>query len=409
MGKHLLFGIFGIGSSISDYLIEMSLIIDGFIYWAVSIVYELFCLISKVQLFGKEEINAITSRIYIVLGIAMLFVFAYNIIVLIANPDDLSSKSDKSLPSLVKNMIISLVLLPLLPTIFTYLATIQNNILDSNVIGKLVLGTATFTGSSGSIESMGTEVAINIFTAFYHPIDGNNNSLTYNECLADTSLSKSCGTYVGAMGQALTSSNIRNLSNDSQLMSTTQKGNGGMEYYYILSTAAGVIALYLFCSFTLDVGVRVAKLGVLELIAPIPVVSRITKPKGGTFDKWLTEISKTYLSIFERLAIIYFAVYAITLVPKMLEKIWDNNGSGILRYMACAILILGILKFAKDAPKLLENIFNMEHVDIGIKKKIGDTPIVGKPLVKGYDKANAFAKNTASKARGYVSGAAGGD
>ena len=33
----------------------------------------------------------------------------------------------------------------------------------------------------------------------------------------------------------------------------------------------------------------------------------------------------------------------------MLEKIWYNGGSGILRYMASAILILGILKFAKDA------------------------------------------------------------
>jgi hypothetical protein len=44
----------------------------------------------------------------------------------------------------------------------------------------------------------------------------------------------------------------------------------------------------------------------------------------------------------------------------------------VLRLLANIILILGILKFAKDGPKMAEELFAMEHVETSIKKKLDD-------------------------------------
>lgn len=410
---------FGIADWIENAFYGICLMIDTMIYWAIAMVYRVFYLVSQASLFGDAELKAITDRVYVLLGVAMLFVFAYNILVLITNPDNMASKDDKSLTSIAKNLIISIVLLTFLPTAFKYLQVAQNSIMSSNVIGNIILGGNAVNANSTTtynIKDAGTSTALTILNAFYHPVI-EDEAYSFNDCeqIMDEANSGVCKEYVIAMTQASELSQIRPVTFNTTLQDSIADGN--MEYYWIISTVAGCIAVYFFFSFALDVGVRVAKLGFLELIAPIPVALRITKPKGGTFDRWLDEFKKTYLQIFMRLAVIFFAMYAISLVPDLLSRLWQSGdgsltgvGGGLIKLVSTVVVILGILKFAKDAPKLAEDIFKVEHVELNIGKKIGSNEYAMRGASAIGSSVGSMASGIANGQgfRGKVIGAAGG-
>ena len=150
-----------------------------------------------------------------------------------------------------------------------------------------------------------------------------------------------------------------------------------MEYNWILSTVAGIVALWMFISFALDVGVRVGKIAFYELISPIPVMMRIL-PNDKMYDKWLKGFISAYISLFIRLIIIYFCMYAITLVPDIVSNLWASypGESPMLLLLAQVVIILGILLFAKDAPKLISDLFGGSgDLKFGIRKKLTDNPI----------------------------------
>ena len=115
----------------------LMLIICNCIYVVITWLYQVFMAVAKVNLFSPEIFRELTSRMYIVIAIAMLFIFAYNIILMIINPDD--RKSTGQATKLVKETVISFVLIILLPTIFNWLYVFQNNILDSQIIGTIIL------------------------------------------------------------------------------------------------------------------------------------------------------------------------------------------------------------------------------------------------------------------------------
>ena len=387
-----------VASWLSDILNRVCLWIDGLIYYFVALIYKVFYLVSKANLFGDSELKVITDRVFVVLGVAMLFVFAYNILILITNPDNIGGKDDKSLSSLAKNMIISIVLLTLLPTIFNYMQRIQNGVIESNVIGNMILGGWTDGDADYSISEAGTNTALTILGAFFHPIvDGE--AVDVNWCSralyeGTQGPDDVCGEYVASYLQAEETSRIRALTSNDVLIGWIYDDK--MEYLAILSWIAGYYAIKLFLSFAMDVGVRVARLGLLQLMAPIPVVLRITKPKGGVFDRWYKEVAKEYFGIFVRLAVIFFTMYVITLIPGVISGIFNGgftsvggglvgNGFGIVQILSTAILILGVLQFAKDAPGMIKDLFNMAQFNIktGIKNKIGENEYAMRGMTGG--------------------------
>lgn len=157
-----------------------------------------------------------------------------------------------------------------------------------------------------------------------------------------------------------------------------------MKYLYIISTICGIVALLMFVSYVIDIGIRVAKMAFLQIIAPIPIMAYITKPSGGIFSKWLDNLIKTYLSLFMRLITIYFAMFLINILASSMGNNTGgvfgdtSNVSVIIKLFGYLVLILGVLLFAKDAPKLLENLLGTTFGDGG-----GFSPkAIGKNLVE---------------------------
>ena len=355
-----------IGNWVSNAFYGILLTIDYVIYLAINICYQLFEVVSKVEVFSTENVGVISRRIYTIIGIVMLFVFAYNIILAIVDPDSLS-KGEKSVKNIVQNTIISIVLVTLFPLICEYMQIFQNHIIENNTIGNLIMGsTASDSGENGQTKGA-LNVSVTIFTAFYHPIDENKEPVTLTEC--ESSSVKLCSRYKEMADNAKNGiGGLWNFMHDEDLKDGIYDDD--MEYLFPLSTIAGVVAAYLFLSFSLDLGVRAAKLGALKLIAPIPIFLRITKPKGGQFDKWFSEFTKTYLQVFERIVIINFAMLLISFVSDI--NIFASGGGLFINVIATVVVILGILKFAKDAPKLIEDIFSVKIPQMSLKKKIND-------------------------------------
>lgn len=355
-----------IGNWVSNAFYGILLTIDYVIYLAINICYQLFEVVSKVEVFSTENVGVISRRIYTIIGIVMLFVFAYNIILAIVDPDSLS-KGEKSVKNIVQNTIISIVLVTLFPLMCEYMQIFQNHIIENNTIGNLIMGsTASDSGENGQTKGA-LNVSVTIFTAFYHPIDENKEPVTLTEC--ESSSVKLCSRYKEMADNAKNGiGGLWNFMHDEDLKDGIYDDD--MEYLFPLSTIAGVVAAYLFLSFSLDLGVRAAKLGALKLIAPIPIFLRITKPKGGQFDKWFSEFTKTYLQVFERIVIINFAMLLISFVSDI--NIFASGGGIFINVIATVVVILGILKFAKDAPKLLEEIFSVKIPQMSIKKKLNE-------------------------------------
>ena len=348
--------------------INLMLLIDNVIYVFINWMYRVFMLVAKVDIFGGgAEIEAITRRVYVIVGIAMLFIFAYNLILLIINPE---GKQLGNMGKVVQRSIVSIILVTLLPLIFSYLTTIQNHVLESNVIGQIILGTSSEEDIQTTNKKAGVKAALDIFSAFYHP-----KGQTYNSCKSNSGAHELCSVYVEAFDAAYQNDDISTFVWDDDLKDGAKEDK--MEYNWIISTAAGVFALWMFVSFALDIGVRVGKMAFYELISPIPVMMRIL-PNDKMFDKWFKGITSTFISLFIRLAVIYFCMYAITLVPNVLSNMWATNGDNVvLLSLANVVVILGILKFAQEAPKLLSDLFggSGDGLKFGIASKIKDNKL----------------------------------
>lgn len=387
-----------IGNWVSNAFYGILLTIDYVIYLAINICYQLFEVVSKVEVFSTENVGVISRRIYTIIGIVMLFVFAYNIILAIVDPDSLS-KGEKSVKNIVQNTIISIVLVTLFPLICEYMQIFQNHIIENNTIGNLIMGsTASDSGENGQTKGA-LNVSVTIFTAFYHPIDENKEPVTLTEC--ESSSVKLCSRYKEMADNAKNGiGGLWNFMHDEDLKDGIYDDD--MEYLFPLSTIAGVVAAYLFLSFSLDLGVRAAKLGALKLIAPIPIFLRITKPKGGQFDKWFSEFTKTYLQVFERIVIINFAMLLISFVSDI--NIFTSGGGIFINVIATVVVILGILKFAKDAPKLIEDIFSVKIPQMSLKKKLNDNEYAKRAASLGGAAAGVIAKPFWNNGKAIVEG-----
>lgn len=132
-----------------------------------------------------------------------------------------------------------------------------------------------------------------------------------------------------------------------------------VDYKMGISTAVGVGTLYLFLMFCIDIAVRSVKLGFLQMIAPIPILSYCDPKSGkdGMFKKWTSMCVKTYLDLFIRLFALYFGIYVITLIGRFRDVATGEVVSG---WLVSIFMIIGILIFVKKLPDILKESLGLE-------------------------------------------------
>ena len=134
--------------AIWNVIYSLFLMIDGLVYKIVGWLYQLYLVISDARIFTSDTFETFLTRIYAILGVAMLFVLAYSLLQSIVDPD---KNEISGAGKIISNTIISIILIAVVPTIFNFLYYAQEIIVKDNIIGKLILGSYSTAADTLSI------------------------------------------------------------------------------------------------------------------------------------------------------------------------------------------------------------------------------------------------------------------
>ena len=131
-----------------------------------------------------------------------------------------------------------------------------------------------------------------------------------------------------------------------------------VEYKFpIISTAMAVYLIWSIVKLSIEIGVRMFKLIVLQIMAPVAIVSIIDK--GFEAKPWKAFVDtywKTWIDAFIRVASLF-------LVTAFISKFWTDRSAlfpevdGFTRYIVLLIVIFAAYRFAQLLPKFIDGIF----------------------------------------------------
>lgn len=401
-----------------DLLRTLFFFIDSIIYPLIGKVYNLLMTIANTTIFTEEVIDMFASKVYALLGIFMLFKVSFSILTYIVNPDEFADKN-KGFSKIITNIIITLTLLVTTPWIFSQAMDIQRIVLKDDIIGRIFSVGPT---SNISVDTAGDSMAYDTFSAFYY-FDTEADSQNYcsglaegadltnnNNCKSYFNNSDKYSEYVDTISISYSSKSINfYLKKNGLLNQTNSSGGYVMHYLPLISSVAGGFVCWILIMFCFDVAVRSIKLGFLRMISPIPIVSRIDPKKGmELFNKWVKNCLSTYIDLFVRLLAIHFALFVIAQIGDLdFVDIRTGVPTKVDAFVK-VFIILGALLFAKELPKLLEELLGIKmggKFTLDPRKKLGQVPLVGGMMSAG---ATMLGGAALAAGRGIANGIGGG-
>lgn len=361
--------------AIQSFLFKFLLMIDAIVYSFINWAYQIILILAKGDFLSGSNgrIEELVNRVYVIIGVVVLFLVAYSLLKHMVNPDEALKGKDTPV-KLISNVIVSIVLIALVPTIFKFAMDFQSALLNQNTLGKLILGDNTGAGdydnSSDMISNGGMTMATSVFQAFFGP----NSDKGY--CTGDPAVDNAikCEKSVSEIDINGTPydtwwSNVKNSNNLMMLTQASGKvADDKITYRFIISTVAGVFVLFVLLRYCVDIAVRLVKLAVYQIIAPLPILCRIIPQEQSKkiFSNWLKAVISTYLEVFIRLAILYFCILMMNVAIDSLKELFVkivvdwNNANPIILLLAKAFVIIGIIFFAKDFPKIIKDITGLD-------------------------------------------------
>lgn len=427
----------GILKAILGYIF---LAIDSVVYFFVSQGFKMYIALAQFKLFDDKVFDDLINRTYIIIGVIALFIVAYALLNSIINPDN-ASKGDKSLSKIVKNFIFAIIGIAIVPTIFNYFYYFQRVVLCNNLIPKILLAQKGDDSQADLLndDKIGTQFATYLFQSFFYPKSIENMNMTDVDNDGDLLKSEAVKVEVGLIDDVFSDEenvNIEkykdydsdNKGNYNLQMAYEGAMNGEMfftafrpfllgdvgfansvlnntvNYMIIISTIAGVYCAYVLASLCIDMAIRVVKLGYLELIAPLPIMTLIIPGKDGVFKAWIKKTGSCAFEVFTRLFIVSFVIYLIRTIPQLFTATSFSYGGcttfGIITALLIrALVYCGLLTFLKQAPKFLSEATGIKSdgFKLGIADKLGEMALIG-----------GAAKNGVRAAQGAATGALGG-
>ena len=362
-----------IGEAIYEGLRALLMSLCEAIYSLIMLAFKLFMVIGEANILDNDIVVGIYQRVGLILGIFMLFKLTFSFIQMLVSPDQLTDK-EKGAGKIIMKVVVVIVLLAMTPSLFNEAYKLQHAVVKQQVIGRVILGNTEL-----DMNNFSSLFSYYVFSNFYKysgtpDDDGNCTEDFYDKEFKNSILDD--GSFALA-GKCL---NVK-----------TGDDNGYVTIFDgWTAIAVGIFVLYVIVVYVVTLGMRVAKLAFLQLIAPIPILSYISPQKETAFNKWVKQCISTFLDLFIRMAIIYFAMLMLNLLIDS-----DVNGALIsstglsqtdpLLGWVKLIIVLGVLLFAKKAPELISDMFpgfgGKGGLDFGLGLK-SRTDIAGKGLIK---------------------------
>ena len=431
---------------LEDLLRTILFFLDSVVYGLIPTIYKLFIYLSEINLYSNVENNPIqqlVSHIYVLLGIFMLFKVSFSLLQYLVDPNAFRDSS-KGMGKLVTNVLVALVLLVSVPSIFEAASTLQTAIVQSNAIGQLILGTnasgSTTVDADGNVtdvdvtkaEEMATDLQFMLYGAFYRVntevikecggtsgVLGSIDMTTVPDCL--DALNERLASYDEASANYVTlysffkhipeegydtncdNSGVcddRNFGHFGALLHWREDGVYVIDYTPVISFLAGGYVIFLLISFSVDVAIRAIKLCFLQMVAPIAIVSYVDPKESISKSKlhnWIMECVSTYFSLFLRLATIFLVMLIIEMLSSSLLSDGTNYISAQIEDAGYDIwiylfLVIGAFMFAKQIPKIIENIFGIKgsgELNLNPFKNAGFSALAGGTVGLGIGIAGA--------------------
>lgn len=372
---------------------------DSIVYGLIPTLYKLMLYLANIDLVSDNvPIQGLIRRIYILIGVFMLFKLSFSVLSYIIDPDAFSDQT-KGFSNLVKRVIIAVVLLVSIPWIFQEAYVIQGKILTSGILPGIVLGEPShYSDADGkddlekTVETSAKDVQFLLFGPFYS-IDYNNEDFkeactpdaenpskhilgtigmaSSEECLNAVADSMDNDDTVVASGINIRDffrntedggEDLRNFSSFGGLASwSTTDGEFAINYMPVISTLCGGYLVFLLLSFCIDVAARIIRLLFLQILSPVAVISSIDPTTSGDrLKEWAKECFKTWASLFLRLLVVFLIIQLVRVITNTVysgaaeiavEGYSNKNGINAWIYI---FLILGIFSAAKKVPELIE-------------------------------------------------------
>lgn len=386
-----------------DWIVEVFwtilLAIEGVFFQLVSYVYKLFTLMCQLNFNSLYAlISPLIDRIQAVIIVLVVYKLGTGLIGMMINPES----APKAGTELIKNIFITVACLLLYNVAFSAL----------NEMSMLILGAPegySFTVLNELANVTGADADEGLIMRF-----------VFGE---ETDISE-VGDFLAFEIMSIT---IRNTSDTQEVENALYDGDDGynfmqlsklapkvgktVSYFPILGIAISIYLIYVFFNLSSEVGIRVFKLLVLQMFAPLAIITIITKGWSGSK---MPGYIKTYFGIYIN---IFFKVLLTLVVTVVITKFFLNfkdffvgvnlGDEWYTTGLLLMIIVFAGYKFVLEAPALIKSIFG---IDMG-KSEAGFSSALGGMLaggvagaVGGFASGGSFGSKLAGGLAGSVAG-----
>lgn len=332
---------------------DILLLFDSLIYSIAAYCLQAFFEIARFNINsnsinGTNIVEAIMYRVMVLGGVYALFRLGLSLINYIINPADADNAS-KNGSKIVKNTVIAILLLASSKFIFNFLYDFSTSVIDNGTIQQIIYGPEA-EYPDYSEEQTSKSFVNGVFLILFKR--GDDTTLTSDAAKAAVS-------HV-ASGEA------------SILTLSDYAYSSDFHYIPILTTVVGIMLIYYFGSFAIELGVRLFKLFILQVISPIPIILSIDPKQNKKLANFAKTYSGIYISLFIRIVTVYMAFVLLNLIEGIfgqLGSLTDTATTGFISldatFLVEILLIIACFQAAKELPKLIEEA-------LGTKLGLGD-------------------------------------
>lgn len=322
---------------------DILLLFDSLIYSIAAYCLQAFFEIARFNINansinGTNVVEAIMYRVMVLGGVYALFRLGLSLINYIINPSEADNAS-KNGSKIVKNTVIAILLLASSKFIFNFLYDFSTSIIDNGTIQQIIYGPEA-EYPDYSEEQTSKSFVNGVFLILFQ---------RGGDYTPVSDAGKAAVMHV-ASGEA----NILTLSDYAY--------SSDFHYIPILTTAVGFMLIYYFGSFAIELGVRLFKLFVLQIISPIPIILSIDPKQNKKLTNFAKTYSGIYTSLFVRIVTVYMAFVLLNLIEGIfgqLGKLTETTSTGFISldatFLVEILLIIACFQSAKELPKLIEN------------------------------------------------------
>lgn len=328
--------------------------IDTLLVSFIGRIYEYFMQVLTGTMFNEKVISELLQNVYVFVGVIMFFRLMMLVIKYLVNPD-LVNDAKAGVNSLVQRVIIGLAGILFIPTLFDFALQLQAHIMQDNIIQQIIVPKDMLKEVESKVDKGGQYIGTYVLAGFISP--------------GENATKKTRTEYENALENGDLSS-LSTLRKDGWLV-----GEYEYDYFFLLSTFCLCYVLYLMVKYTLDVITRFFRMLMYQMLAPIAMIEyMINGSDNGVFKTWKQGVLGTYFMLFVRVLALWFVVFVMVLMAADNEY---NAGTLLATddYLLRALIIMALLGFMMDLPKLIGQVFGLdleqEGNATGMLKQVG--------------------------------------